>query len=157
MQKIPMTPDGYRKIQKELDRLIKVDRPNNVQAIAEARSHGDLSENAEYHAAKERQGFIEGRIAELQGKIANSEVIDPSRINSDKVVFGATVDLLNLENDEEKCYMLVGPEEGDVKNGRISVTSPMGRALIGKSVGDEVSIKTPARTIEVEILDIRFV
>ena len=157
MQKIPMTPDGYRKIQKELDRLIKVDRPNNIQAIAEARSHGDLSENAEYHAAKERQGFIEGRIAELQGKIANSEVIDPSRINSDKVVFGATVDLLNLETDEEKSYMLVGPEEGDVKNGRISVTSPMGRALIGKTVGDEATIKTPAKTIDVEILDIRFV
>jgi len=157
MQKIPMTPDGYRKIQKELDKLIKVERPNNVQAIAEARSHGDLSENAEYHAAKERQGFIEGRIAELQGKIAHAEVIDPSRINSDKVVFGATVDLLNLDTDEEKSYMLVGPEEGDVKNGRISVTSPMGRALIGKAVGDEATIITPSKTIDVEILDIRFV
>lgn len=152
-----MTPDGYKKIQKELDNLIKVERPNNVQAIAEARSHGDLSENAEYHAAKERQGFIEGRIAELQGKIAHAEVIDPSRINSDKVVFGATVDLLNLDTDEEKSYMLVGPEEGDVKNGRISVTSPMGRALIGKTVGDEATIVTPSKTIDVEILDIRFV
>lgn len=157
VQKIPMTPGGHKKLEEELNNLLKVERPNNVKAIAEARAHGDLSENAEYHAAKERQSFIEGRINELQDKIARAEVIDPSNIQSDRVVFGATVDLLDLGSDEEKSYMLVGPEEGDVKNGRITVTSPLGRALIGKSVGDEVQIQTPAKTVEVEILDIRFV
>jgi len=156
MQKIPMTPEGYRKLEAELENLIKVERPNNIKAIAEARAHGDLSENAEYHAAKERQSFIEGRINELQDKLARAEVIDPATIRSDKVVFGATVELLDLETDEERSYMLVGPEEGDVKAGRISVTSPLARALIGKSVGDEVRIQTPSKTVEVEILDIRF-
>ncbi len=156
MQKIPITPSGYKKLEEELNNLLKVERPKNIQDIAEARAHGDLSENAEYHAAKERQSFIVGRISELQEKLALAEVIDPSRITSDKVVFGATVRLCDLDSDEEKCYMLVGPDEGDVKNGRISVTSPIGRALIGKYVGDEVSVMTPARTMELEVLDIKF-
>ena len=156
MQKIPITPSGYKKFEEELNNLLKVERAKNIQDIAEARAHGDLSENAEYHAAKERQSFITGRISELQEKLAMAEVIDPSRITSDKVVFGATVRLFDLNSDEEKCYMLVGPDEGDVKNGRISVVSPMGRALIGKYVGDEVSVITPARTMELEVLDIKF-
>ncbi len=156
MQKIPMTPSGYKKLEEELENLLKVERPKNINDIAEARAHGDLSENAEYHAAKERQSFIAGRISELQEKLAMAEVIDPSRITSDKIVFGATVRICDLDSDEEKCYMLVGPDEGDVKNGRISVTSPIGRALIGKYVGDEVSVMTPARTMELEVLDIKF-
>jgi len=156
MQKIPMTPEGFKKLESELDHLMKVERPKNVKDIAEARAHGDLSENAEYHAAKERQGFIGARIAELQAKLSRAEVIDPTSIKSEKVVFGATVNILDLESDEEKTYMIVGPDEGDVKNNRISVTSPMARALIGKNVGDEVRVKTPARTMEVEILSIRF-
>jgi len=156
MQKIPMTPGGYTKLESELEHLMKVERPKNVKDIAEARAHGDLSENAEYHAAKERQGFIGARIAELQAKLSRADVIDPASIKSDKVVFGATVDILDVESDEEKTYMIVGPDEGDVKNNRISVTSPMARALIGRNVGDEVRVQTPARTMEVEILAIRF-
>ena len=156
MQKIPMTPEGYKKLESELERLMKVERPKNVKDIAEARAHGDLSENAEYHAAKERQGFIGARISELQVKLSRAEVIDPATLKSDKVVFGATVNILDLESEEEKTYQIVGPDEGDVKNSRISVTSPMARALIGKTVGDEVRVQTPARLAEYEILSIRF-
>lgn len=155
-QRIPITPEGYRRLQEELDRLLKVERPRNIQAIAEARAHGDLSENAEYHAAKERQSFIEGRIQELQAKLAMVEVIDPSRINQSRVAFGARVRVLDLEADEEYSFVLVGPDETDVKSGKISVTSPVGRALLGKEVGDTVTIKAPARTIEYEILEIGF-
>lgn len=155
-QRIPITPEGYRRLQEELDRLLKVERPRNIQAIAEARAHGDLSENAEYHAAKERQSFIEGRIQELQAKLALAEVIDPSRINQSKVAFGAKVRVLDVEADEEYIFFLVGPDETDVKSGKISVTSPVGRALLGKEVGDVVTIKAPARTIEYEILEIGF-
>lgn len=155
-QRIPITPEGYRRLQEELDRLLKVERPRNIQAIAEARAHGDLSENAEYHAAKERQSFIEGRIQELQAKLALAEVIDPSRINQSKVAFGAKVRVLDVEADEEYVFLLVGPDETDVKSGKISVTSPVGRALLGKEVGDVVTIKAPARTIEYEILEIGF-
>lgn len=156
MQRIPLTPDGYRKLQAELERLMKVERPQNIQAIAEARAHGDLSENAEYHAAKEQQSFIAGRIQELQGKIAMAQVIDPSTIKQSTVAFGAKVKVLDVEADEEYIFILVGVEEADVKLGKISISSPVGRALIGKDVGDTVTIKVPARTIEYEILEITF-
>jgi transcription elongation factor GreA len=156
MQRVPMTPDGFQKLQEELEKLLKVERPKNIQAIAEARAHGDLSENAEYHAAKERQSFLEGRIQELQRKLALAEVIDPSRITQSKVAFGATVKVLDGGADEEYVFTLVGTEEADVKQGKISVSSPVGKALLGKAVGDSVVIKAPARTIEYEILEIRF-
>jgi transcription elongation factor GreA len=156
MKKMPITPDGYQRIKKELDKLIKVERPANVKAIAEARAHGDLSENAEYHAAKERQSFIAGKINELQARIATSQVIDPSTISQDKIAFGATVKLLDVETDEEREYQLVGPDESDIKNNKVSITSPIGKSLIGKKEGDEVKVKAPARTIEYEILEIRF-
>jgi len=156
VQRIPLTPDGYRKLQAELERLMKVARPQNIQAIAEARAHGDLSENAEYHAAKEQQAFIAGRIQELQGKIAMAQVIDPATIKQSKVAFGAKVKVLDVEADTEYVFILVGPEEADVKQGKISISSPVGRALIGKDVGDTAEIKAPARTIEYEILEITF-
>ncbi len=157
MQKrVVVTPDGFQKLQEELDKLLKVERPRNIQAIAEARAHGDLSENAEYHAAKERQSFLEGRIQELQSKIAAAEVIDPAKINQSKVAFGAKVKVLDVEADEEYIFILVGTEEADVKQGKISISSPVGRALLGKEVGDAVTIKAPARTMEYEILEISF-
>jgi transcription elongation factor GreA len=156
MKRVPMTPDGYQKLQEELERLLKVDRPKIIKAIAEARSHGDLSENAEYHAAKERQSFIEGRIRDVQTKLALAEVIDPSKINQSKVAFGAKVKVLDTDTNEENTFTLVGPEEADVKNGRISINSPVGRSLLGKKVGDAVVIKAPAKTMEYEILEINF-
>ena len=156
MQRVPLTPNGYKKLQEELERLVKMDRPKNIQAIAEARAHGDLSENAEYHAAKEQQSFIEGRIQELKAKIAMAQVIDPATIKQTNVAFGATVKVLDVEADVEYIFILVGPEEADVKQGKISISSPVGRALIGKDVGDSVTIKAPARTIEYEILEISF-
>ena len=156
MQRIPLTPDGYRKLQAELEQLMKVARPQNIQAIAEARAHGDLSENAEYHAAKEQQSFIQGRIQELQGKIAMAQVIDPSTIKQSNVAFGAKVRVLDVEADTEYVFILVGPEEADVKQGKISISSPVGKALIGKDVSDTAIIKAPARTIEYEILEITF-
>jgi len=156
VQRVPLTPSGYKKLQEELERLVKVDRPRNIQAIAEARAHGDLSENAEYHAAKEQQSFIEGRIQELKSKIAMAQVIDPATIKQSKVAFGATVKVLDIGADEEYIFILVGPEEADVKQGKISISSPVGRALIGKDVGDTVTIKAPARTMEYEILEITF-
>jgi len=155
-KRVPVTPDGFQKLQEELDRLLKVERPKNIQAIAEARAHGDLSENAEYHAAKERQSFLEGRIQELQSKIALAEIIDPSRISQTRVAFGARVKVLDVEADEEYVFTLVGVEEADVKQGRISVSSPVGRALLGKEVGDTAVIKAPARTMEYEIREITF-
>jgi transcription elongation factor GreA len=156
MEKIPLTPAGYEKLKAELDKLMKVERPSNVKAIAEARAHGDLSENAEYHAAKERQSFIEGRINELQDKLARANVIDPSKINHDKVAFGARVTVLDLETDKEQVFNIVGTEEADATNGKISLSSPVGRALMGKKVGDVAEIKAPSRTIEYEITDITF-
>lgn len=156
MQRIPMTKGGYQRLKDELNRLLKVERPNNVKAIEEARAHGDLSENAEYHAAKEKQSFLEGRIQELQEKIAKAQVIDPASINQSRIAFGASVKVYDPENDEEKKFMLVGPDEGDARNGKISITSPVGKALIGKEVGDMVTIKAPARTMEYEILEISF-
>lgn len=156
MQKEPMTPEGYKKLKDELENLLKVQRPANVKAIAEARAHGDLSENAEYHAAKERQSFMEGRIQDLQSKISRADVIDPTKISQSRIAFGATVKVMDLDTEEEKTYKIVGPDEADIKDGKLSIHSPMARSLIGKEAGDEVILKAPARTIEYEILEISF-
>jgi transcription elongation factor GreA len=156
LNRVPMTPDGYQRLQEELERLLKVERPRNIKDISEARAHGDLSENAEYHAAKERQSFIEGKIQELKTKLALADVIDPAKISQDKTAFGARVKVLDLSTDEEKTFMLVGTDEADVKIGKISISSPVGKALINKGVGDVVNIKVPARTLEYEILEISF-
>ena len=154
--KRPMTKEGFNKLKEELERLKKIERPKNIQDIAEARAHGDLSENAEYSAAKERQSFIAGRMQELEYKIATAEVIDSSSFTSDKVVFGATVSLLDLFKGENKKYKIVGEDEVDLKNGRISLASPVGKALIGSKVGDIVTIKAPAGDREYEIQGISF-
>jgi transcription elongation factor GreA len=156
MERVPVTPDGLRKMKEEYDRFLKVERPTNIKAIEEARAHGDLSENAEYHAAKERHAHIEARIRELESKISRAQVIDPSKINHDRIAFGATVRLLDLDSDDEVSYMIVGTEEADVKNGRISLSSPVGKALLGKCVGDEVTIKAPARTLQYEVVSIAY-
>jgi len=156
LNRIPITPDGYQKLQEELEKLLKFDRPKNIRDIAEARAHGDLSENAEYHAAKERQSFIEGKIRELQSKLALAEVIDPSRINQSRVAFGAKVKVLDTEANEEHTFTLVGPDEADARSGRISLNSPVGKSLLGKEVGDTVVIRAPAKTMEYEILEINF-
>jgi transcription elongation factor GreA len=156
MNRIPMTPDGYQKLKDELERLLKVERPKNIRDIAEARAHGDLSENAEYHAAREKQSFIEGRIQEIQSKLAVADVIEPSKINQSKVAFGARVKVLDTGADEEYEFVLVGPDEANVKSGKISISSPVGRALLGKEVGDVAVVKAPARTIEYEIVEITF-
>ena len=157
MGRMPMTPDGYQKMKEDLGRLLKEERPRNIRDIAEARAHGDLSENAEYHAAKERQSFIEGRIQELQGKLAMADVIDTSKITQSRVAFGAKVKVFDTGADEEYEFILVGPDEADVKSGKISISSPVGRALIGKEVGDTAIVKAPARIIEYEIVEINFV
>jgi transcription elongation factor GreA len=154
--RVPITKKGFEQLRDELDRLKKVERRKVIQAIAEARAHGDLSENAEYHAAKERQSFVEGRIKELGSKMANAEIIETGRLKSDKVVFGATVVLLEEDGKTKKKYMLVGQDESDLKNGKISVISPVGKALIGHKVGDEVTITTPVKTVSYEILKISF-
>lgn len=152
----PITKKGYEALKAELDRLRKVERPKVIEAIAEARSHGDLSENAEYDAAKERQGFIESRISELEHKLAESRIIDTSNMSGETVVFGATVLLLDLQTRQQKQYTLVGQDEADLKNGKISVQSPVGKALIGRRVGDQVAVTTPAKVVEYEICGIRF-
>ncbi|WP_262689971.1 transcription elongation factor GreA [Kordiimonas aestuarii] len=153
--KVPMLQDGYDRLAAELKNLKSVERPSVVQAIEEARAHGDLSENAEYHAAKERQGHIEGRIMELEGKLSRAQVIDPTALSGDKVVFGTTVTLVD-EDDEEVVYQIVGGDEGDVKKGKISYQSPIARALIGRKVGAEVEVKTPGGERYYEILKIEF-
>jgi len=151
-----MTPEGHQKLKEELDRLVKVERPKNIRDIAEARAHGDLSENAEYHAAREKQSFLEGRIQELQSSLSLAEIIDASKINQSRVAFGARVKVSDVEADVEYEFHLVGTEEADVKSGKISITSPVARALIGKEVGDVAVVKAPARTIEYEIVEIIF-
>jgi transcription elongation factor GreA len=151
-----MTKNGYEQIREELDRLKKVERPKIIAEIAEARGHGDLSENAEYHAAKERQGFIEGRIRELESKLANAQIIDTTQLSGNKVVFGATVVLRDLHDNTKKRYTLVGQDESDLKNGKISVHSPVGKALINHTVGETVEITTPTKIVEYEILEVRF-
>ena len=136
IQKIPMTARGYADLEAELKRLKSVERPAVIKALSEAREHGDLSENAEYHAARERQSFVEGRVMELEDKLSRAEVIDVSKLGGDQVKFGATVTLADEETDEESTYQIVGPDESDVNNGRLSITSPLARALIGKRVGE---------------------
>ncbi len=153
-QKIPMTKEGYEKLKQELDRIMKVERPKNIRDIEEARAHGDLSENAEYHAAKERQGHLDAKKRELEHKLANSQIIDISKLSNEKVVFGATVTLVDTESGDIKKYTLIGQEEADLKKGKISIQSPVGKALIGHKVGDVVTIKTPAKTVEYEIQEI---
>ena len=153
-QKIPMTKEGYEKLKQELDRILKVERPKNIKDIEEARGHGDLSENAEYHAAKERQGHLDAKKRELENKLAHAQIIDVSKLSNEKVVFGATVTLADTETGDTKKYMLVGQEEADLKKGKISIQSPVGKALIGHKVGDVVTIKTPAKTVEYEIQEI---
>ncbi|MGB5326105.1 MAG: transcription elongation factor GreA [Pseudomonadales bacterium] len=152
MNRVPMTVAGERALREELEKLKKVDRPRIVNAIAEAREHGDLKENAEYHAAREQQSFCEGRIKEIEGKLADSQVIDISKIPySGKVIFGVTVTVINTDGDQEITYTIVGEDEADVKQGKISVTSPIARALIGKHEGDCVEVNTPGGLIEYEI------
>jgi transcription elongation factor GreA len=157
MEKHPMTLRGAEKLRAELSELKTVKRPAVIAAITEARAHGDLKENAEYHAAREQQGFIEGRIKDIEAKLSNAQVIDVANLNADgRVVFGATVVLLDLNTEEEKRYQIVGVDEADLKHGKISVTSPVARALIGKHEGDEVSLEAPGGTHEFEILEIRY-
>jgi transcription elongation factor GreA len=155
MSTYPMTPKGLEKLREEL-RLAKAERPRLAQIILEAREHGDLSENAEYHAAKERQSFLEGRIRDLEAKIGQAEVIDPSRLQGDRVVFGATVTLEDGDSGEEVQYTIVGDDEADAKQGRISISSPVARALIGHTVGDEVKVKVPGGLRTYEIADVSF-
>jgi transcription elongation factor GreA len=159
MSKIPLTVKGAEKLRAELQELKGVQRPAIITAIAEARSHGDLSENAEYAAAKERQGFIEGRIAELESKLSNAQIIDPALLlDADgRAVFGATVDLEDVESGETVTYQIVGDDEADIKEGKISISSPLARALIGKMSGDVAEVQAPGGVREYEILDIKYV
>jgi transcription elongation factor GreA len=157
MDKHPMTLHGAERLRAELSELKTVKRPAVVAAIAEARAHGDLKENAEYHAAREQQGFIEGRIKDIESKLSHAQIIDVASLNAGgKVVFGATVVLLDLNTDEEKTYQIVGIDEADLKHNKISVTSPVARALIGKEEGDEVALEAPGGTHEFEILEVRY-
>ncbi len=156
MEKIPMTPGGLAQLEEELRNLKSVERPAVIRAIAEAREHGDLSENAEYHAARERQSFIEGRITELEDIISRAQVIDISQLSGDQVRFGATVTLADEDSEDEVVYTIVGAHEADIKAGRMSVHSPLARALIGKHIGDSVEVSTPGGSKSYEIVDVRF-
>ena len=153
MDRIPVTPEGYEALKKELENLKRVERPQNIKAIEEARAHGDLSENAEFEAAKDRQGFIEGRIGELGFKLANADVINPDNLPKDRAVFGTKVLLENIDTGEEVEYQLVGPDESDIGNGRISVSSPLGRAILGKKPGDELTLEVPGGKRIYELVD----
>jgi transcription elongation factor GreA len=158
MAKIPMTVHGALRLKVELQRLRTIERPAIIQAIAEARSHGDLSENADYDAAKERQGFIEGRISEVETKLANAQVIDPAVLDADgRVVFGATVDLEDAESGDTVTYQIVGDDEADIKHGKISVSSPIARALIGKSEGETADVDAPGGVRSYDVLAVRYV
>ncbi len=154
--KIPMTPRGQLRLKEELKRLKEVERPATIKAIEVARGHGDLSENAEYDAAKEKQSFVEGRIRDIESKLAMADVIDPARLSGDKVVFGATVTVADTETSEETTYRIVGEDEADIKAGLISVTAPVARALIGREVGDTVRVRTPKGQRELEVVNVRF-
>ncbi|MFU2088494.1 transcription elongation factor GreA [Avibacterium avium] len=157
MQQIPMTVRGAAQLREELEFLKNVRRPEIIKAIAEAREHGDLKENAEYHAAREQQGFCEGRIQEIEGKLANSQIIDVTKMpNNGKVIFGATVVLVNANTEEEVTYQIVGDDEADIKQGLISVNSPIARGLIGKEVDDSVTIATPGGTVEFDIIEVEY-
>ena len=153
----PVTKKGYKLLKKELKQLLSTDRPAVVNAISTARDHGDLKENAEYHAAKEQQGFIEGRIQELNAKLANANVIDIEKLSGDKVVFGATVTFEDIDTDEVSNYQIVGEDESDIKQNKISVSSPIARALIGRSAGDTLIIPIPKGKIEIEIIKVEFI
>ena len=157
MDKVPMTLDGFDRLEEELKRLKSVERIAIIRAIATAREHGDLSENAEYHAAKERQSFNEGRIGEIESRIANADIIDVSKLSGKVVKFGAKVKLANDDTDEESNYQIVGEHEADIKEGRLSVTSPLARALISKTVGDAVEVVTPGGSKGYEIIGVRFI
>ncbi|CUW41736.1 transcription elongation factor greA [Magnetospirillum sp. XM-1] len=156
MEKIPMTPAGLAQLEEELRTLKSVERPAVIRAIAEAREHGDLSENAEYHAARERQSFIEGRVSELEDIISRAQVIDIASMSGDQVRFGATVTLADEDSDDEVVYTIVGAHEADIKSGRMSVHSPLARALIGKHLGDTVEVTAPGGSKSYEIVDVRF-
>ena len=157
MIKVPLTMKGAESLRTELHQLKTVDRPSVIAAIAEARSHGDLSENAEYDAAKERQGFVEGRIKDIEGKLANAQIIDPTLLDADgRCVFGATLDLEDQDSGTQVCYQIVGEDEADIKSGKISVNSPIARALIGKFAGDIAEVQAPGGVREYEVLDVRY-
>ena len=157
MEKLPITNKGFEKLETELKLLKSIERPNVIKAIAEAREHGDLSENAEYHAAKEKQSFIEGRIADLENKISRAEVINTRVLSGDKIIFGATVTLGEVGRKTNIVYQIVGTEEADVENGKISISSPLARALLGKSIDDSVEVYSPGGSKEYEIENIKFV
>ena len=157
MDRVPMTTQGHKQLEAEIKELKTVDRPETIRMIAEAREHGDLSENAEYHAAKERQAFIEGRVMELEGILARSQVIDPTTMSGDNVKFGATVLLMDEETEEESKYQIVGDYEANVEEGRIAISSPIARALMGKEEGDSVDVNTPGGGRSYEILEVQYV
>ncbi len=156
MEQIPVTKLGYERLTSELEELKTVKRPNVIEAIAEARAHGDLSENAEYHAAREQQSFIEGRIQELEAVTGRAQIIDPATLSGDTVKFGATVTVIDEETDEEETYQIVGDYESDMKTGKLSISAPVARALIGKAVGDSVTVKTPKGEADYEILNVEY-
>lgn len=156
MEKVPMTAAGFNRLQEELKHLKITERPAVIKAIAEAREHGDLSENAEYHAARERQSFIEGRVLELEDKISRAEVIDPAKLTGNTVKFGATVTLADQDTDEETTYQIVGQDESDIKNRLLSIQAPLARALINKAVGDSVEVSTPCGSKLYEIVSVEF-
>ena len=156
MTKIPMTAEGYHRLEEELRHLKAVERPAVIRAIAEAREHGDLSENAEYHAARERQGFIEGRVMELEDKISRAQIIDVTKLTGKRVKFGATVTLIDEDTEEKTLYQIVGEDEADIKARRLAITSPLARALVGKSVGDMVEVATPGGSKSYEIARVAF-
>ncbi len=157
MQRYPMTVQGAEALREELTRLKTIDRPAVTAAIAEARAHGDLKENAEYHAAREQQGFIEGRIQDIEGKLSNAQIIDIAKVpHTGKVIFGSTVEIENIETEEVKVYQIVGDDEADFKIGKISVNSPIARGLIGKEEGDEAVIETPGGRVAYEIIEVRY-
>jgi transcription elongation factor GreA len=156
MEKMPITPEGLARLQEELRRLKTVERPGVIRALEEARTHGDLSENAEYHAARERQSFIEGRVAELEDKIRRAEVIDVSKLTGKAVKFGATVHLIDVDTDEKVTFQIVGAEESDITSGKLSIVSPLARALIGKEVGESVEVSTPRGSKVYEIQKVKF-
>ena len=154
MDRVPVTRQGFEALRKELQNLKKIERPRNIKAIEEARAHGDLSENAEYAAAKDRQGFIEGRINELEFKLANIDIIETDKLPKDRAVFGSKVVLENIETGEDVSYQLVGPDESDIENGRISVSSPLGKAILGRKPGDELTLEVPGGRRSYELVDI---
>lgn len=157
MTKVPVTLEGHKKLSAELEKLKNAERPRIIAAISEARAHGDLKENAEYHAAREQQAFVEGRIRELESKLSNCHVIDVSKLtNTGKVIFGVTVTLSNIKDDTQVTYQIVGEDEADIKQRKISVSSPLARALIGKSVDDEVIVKTPQGDVTYEIIEVKY-